>query len=402
MEEGNYDPKPVLIFIEYKYYDGRGNWDRELMKRLSKRGYPIHTITCPFSNEYKDEEDELKSLGVIFHFSRFNKYYFIMFCLIELVKVLNEHGNFVLYTPSIRLIPFLYIITSISKVNIIFSLQGGPIRELDFMPESEHFRKNRFIYKLKRSLIKNQLRISAIFARKIIVISEAIKEELAQIKIPSDKVELIYYAVDTNLFLRDLKKREIIRRQYNIDNSSIVITYIARLSKNVPTKLWSAERLLELVAEINSRDVRILFVGGGDGVGYLKDLCQKYGLNDLAIFAGFKPYQEIPAFLSASDIFWFVMRDPLPTYGIALLEAMSCENIVITNNSGSMKEIINDRINGFLANPDTSMAGDILKELLESEMDLERIKLKSREEIEERFSWDTTVLRIEKIIKEAK
>ena len=94
------------------------------------------------------------------------------------------------------------------------------------------------------------------------------------------------------------------------------------------------------------------------------------------------------------------MRDPLPTYGLALQEAMSCENIVITNNSGSMKEVIHDSINGFLVEPNIDKMKEKLEEILQKDtIELERIKKAARKEVEEKYSWKVILPKIDKLLK---
>ena len=95
-----------------------------------------------------------------------------------------------------------------------------------------------------------------------------------------------------------------------------------------------------------------MIVGNGDAMDEIKEYSKINKIDDKIILAGYIPNNKITEYLSASDIFWFIMKYPLPTYGLALQEAMCNSSIVIANNSGSMKEIIIDGVNGFLIDPE--------------------------------------------------
>ena len=392
-----------IVFITRAFYGGRGNWDRELMEQLVKRGYNVHAITCPFPVQYKNEEKKLIDSGVKFHFiNSWNYFLFFIISVFKLYKIASE--NIILYTPSSKPIPFYYILTKLMKIPIVFSLQGAEVKEIDTMPEFEGLRKHILQYKLKRKVVEFLEKTSAKLADSVIVISKAIEDELIHLGIPEKKINLIYYAIDTNIFKKNLKKRKEIREYYGIGSNDIVISYVARLSKsNAPTRMWSAEMLLKTFASISPSHpcVKIMFVGGGDGVKYLKNMCKDYGIEEHVIFVGFVPHEKVPEYLSASDIFWFVMGYPIPTYGLALQEAMSCENIVIANDSGAMREVIIDRYNGFLVEPKEDKMREKLMEILKMERgELENIKRAARKHAEDKYSWDVVLPRIMSIFYE--
>jgi len=387
----------VFITRMFGWISGIGNWDRELMKQLARRGYNIHAISYPFPEQLKKEEQKIIDLGVKLHYVKaWNQYLFFIGSAIELYRIAKKN-RVILYTFSSKPIPFYYPLGKLLKISIIFSMQGAELKEIETRPEFENLRKHKLRYKIERRIVAFREKISAKLADRIIVISKAIKDELIQLGIPEGKIDLIYYAIDTNLFKKDLEKRKNIREQYGLSDNEIVINYTARLSMDVPTRMWSAEMLIKTFASLSHTypNVKIMFVGGGDGVEYLKKMSRDYGIEDKVIFVGFVPHDNVPDYLSASDIFWFVMRDPLPTYGLALQEAMSCENIVIANDSGAMKEVIRDGDNGFLVEPTMDKMKKKLEEILKKDGgEIEKIKKAARKDAEEKYSWDIILLKI--------
>jgi len=166
--------------------------------------------------------------------------------------------------------------------------------------------------------------------------------------------------------------------------------------------MWSAEVLIEMLARLNhalTNNIRVMFVGGGDGIETLKEMSQRHNLEDKVTFVGAVPHCDVPAYLSASDIFWFVMKDPLPIYGLALQEAMSCENVVVANNSGSMKELIRSGYNGFLVEPSIDeMSQGLITILSKNSKELERVRKAARKDAVEMYSWEVNLPKISDVL----
>jgi glycosyltransferase involved in cell wall biosynthesis len=215
--------------------------------------------------------------------------------------------------------------------------------------------------------------------------------------VPKNKINLIYYAIDSDRFKFNKAARTSIRSQHDIKDSDIVITYVARLTKKVPTKLWSAKALLQVLKNIGRQNVVVLFIGGGDGVDELRSLVNVYKLENQVVFAGSQPHENIPEFLSASDYFWFVMKDPLPTYGLALQEAMSCGCAVITNNSGSMREIVENEVNGYLIEPDEESMIQRVSQILQQN-NAKQISNVAVQDIRSKYSWAEIMPRLQEVI----
>jgi glycosyltransferase involved in cell wall biosynthesis len=77
--------------------------------------------------------------------------------------------------------------------------------------------------------------------------------------------------------------------------------------------------------------------------GYLQNLAQEIGdpsIVDEITFTGFVPNQELPAIYSRATLFLYpLLRE---SFGIPLVEAMRCEVPVITSNTSSMPDIVDN------------------------------------------------------------
>lgn len=386
-----------LISIEYVYYSSRGNWDRELMKRLAQRGYNVHAIARPFPERFRYEEKELHSLGVKLHFVKWrNKLLFALTSLFIFCDI-AYHTPSILYTASIRLIPFYYPFARILRVPILFSLQGAALRELEIFPRYEELRKHKIRYWLKRTARKWYEKTSARLAKRTIVISKAILDELYQLG-EGKKATLIHYCVDKEQFCSQASRREELRRRCGISNREVVVTFVGMLTFEVPVRLQQAEMLIEVVKDMDM-PLKALIIGEGNAVEYLRGMVKQEGLEDKVILTGFVPHLSLPEYLSASDIFFFVLTEPIPTYGLALLEAMSCGLAVLTSNSDTQREIIIEGVNGFLVEPEIEQIKRKLRDIIAlKEDELNRIKQRARRDVEEKYCWEVIVPKIEGII----
>jgi glycosyltransferase involved in cell wall biosynthesis len=101
------------------------------------------------------------------------------------------------------------------------------------------------------------------------------------------------------------------------------------------------ELLLRAVARARRQcDLRLQVVGGGNPVylAYCGQLAVELGLQDLVTFAPGVARHALPALYQGADIFCFPTL--CDTYGIALLEAMSCACAVLVSDVGGPREMV--------------------------------------------------------------
>jgi glycosyltransferase involved in cell wall biosynthesis len=171
----------------------------------------------------------------------------------------------------------------------------------------------------------------------MIAISNAVKNGLININISSpEKIEVIYNGVDVRKF------------KSNIEISAIPqIIYVGRLEY-----VKGVHKLIDALAKV-SCDFRCIIVGEGSQKEKLENQAREYGLLDKVSFLGRR--NDVDALLQKADIFVHpaIWNEG---FGISLVEAMSTGLVCITFNKGAMKEIIDDGLNGYIVEPDTSGA----------------------------------------------
>jgi len=88
----------------------------------------------------------------------------------------------------------------------------------------------------------------------VITVSEAMKEELADLGVPSEKIRVCYHGVDSEFFDHsriDPAKLGKLRKQYSLDVDDIVILFVGRLEpvKGVISFFWLFQRFWKSILE---------------------------------------------------------------------------------------------------------------------------------------------------------
>ncbi len=116
------------------------------------------------------------------------------------------------------------------------------------------------------------------------------------------------------------------------------VLYVGRL-----TGLKGLELMIRALALIkDSADFEIRIIGRGTPFyeSLLKNLAAELGLGDRAVFLRPVPREELLAEVQAADVFCFPSLSD--TYGVALLEAMSCERACVTADTGGPHDIVRE------------------------------------------------------------
>lgn len=176
------------------------------------------------------------------------------------------------------------------------------------------------------------------------VANEICSEKSAIGKIPSDKVEILYNCIDTDLF-RPIKKdnQRIVelRTRYGFQEEDSILIFTGRL-----TEEKGADILLKAMEKL-SNNVKALVVGSfhynaevnSDYQDKLHESAQALG--DRVIFTGYVQHDDLPYLYNLADIAILpsIWNEPA---GLTNLEAMACGTPIITTNAGGISEYIGE------------------------------------------------------------
>ena len=180
------------------------------------------------------------------------------------------------------------------------------------------------------------------WADRIVCVSEAKMRELLKLKVPADKITVIY-----NAFPLQNLRVEVnfdLRKKFNLPADSKIIASFGRLS---PEK---GQRYLVLAAEElikRGLNLKILIFGDGKEKNALQNLIDELKIGRDVILPGFV---ENPLdYMRQADL----IVNPSLTEGLpnVILEALALKRLVVATSVGGTPEIIEDGRTGFLVPP---------------------------------------------------
>ena len=212
---------------------------------------------------------------------------------------------------------------------------------------------------------------------------------------PPSKSTLIPNGVDTNLFKN--RSSTALRQELGIDKY-FVVGFVGILSEWV-----ELEPALVAVSRLKEKEpnVKMLVVGGGDGLTRVKELACKYKISDKVFLTNHIPYTQVPDYISCMNcclISLKVSADCQNAFPLSLLEYMACEKPVISTSLAGVKEAVGDRVL-YASNAEEIKQG--ILELYHNEGLRRKMGHEGRAFIEQNYSWHKTCRQFEDVVLEA-
>ena len=191
-----------------------------------------------------------------------------------------------------------------------------------------------------------------------------------------------------------------LRRDLQIGDRPVIISVGRLVHRKGQDQLIKA---LSIIKEAIP-DVILIIVGEGPHRERLNKLVKQYELTDSVKFLGRISYNDLPRYLSASDVFAMPSRDRLfglevEGLGIVYLEASACELPVIVGKSGGATDALIEGITGISVdgrNPN-EIANAAIKLLKDKKLSKKMGKA-GRKWVENEWSWQIWRKRFSKLI----
>lgn len=208
----------------------------------------------------------------------------------------------------------------------------------------------------------------------------------------ADRLQRLVPAVDTDLFKPD-HDGVAIRRELGWSERPVVVC----VSRLMPRK--GQDVLVEALPEIRRQvpDAALLLVGGGPSRSRIEELAVKHQVTEHVHVTGSVPFDRLPAYYGAGDVFAMPCRERLAGLdieglGMVFLEAAACGLPVVAGKSGGSSDALVDGETGRLvdgrsrAEVTTAVCG-----LLTDPREAARMGERGREWVNARWTWEHTV-----------
>ena len=226
-------------------------------------------------------------------------------------------------------------------------------------------------------------------------VSKDIEHVVLSMAVTPSHVHVTYSGIDLNRFCHAESQYEI-RQRYGLKEDQLIIGTVANL---FPRKGY--EYLLEALVEVKEAIPNIsCFIVGEGAMSYQKKLVQlveKLGLISNVIFAGFQ--KNVNQFVNVFDV--FVLPSIMEGFGIVLLEAMALRKAIVACRVGGIPEVITDGVTGILVPPkDSNALAKAIVGLITDDKAKQRFGEAARKVVEERFSQEMAMKRIENLYRD--
>ena len=213
--------------------------------------------------------------------------------------------------------------------------------------------------------------------------SHAMARQTEKFITPSSPIFVTPFGVDTNLFSpaetcqygRNIGTVKTLEEKYGIE-------YLIR-AFNIVCRSPEVK---------NISNIRLKIYGKGSLEANLKALSAELGLSEKIEFCGFIPNKNVPAALHSLDIACIPSILDSESFGVSAVEAMSCAVPVVVADVDGLKEVVDDKVTGFVVERKNPQAmADKIIELIKSP-DL-RISMGAagRQRVLSLYNWDDNV-----------
>lgn len=184
--------------------------------------------------------------------------------------------------------------------------------------------------------------------RRVIAISEGIRQVLLDQGVPADKVICVRSAVDADLYARRCERAWFLH-EFGLQADARVIAVVAQL---IPRKghRFALEAMVQLAVQFP--ELHLLLLGKGPLEAEIRSRIRSLGLEKRVTLAGFR--DDLSKILPCLEL--LVHPALIEGLGVALLQAASAGIPIVASNTGGIPEAVRDGANGLLVPPGESAA----------------------------------------------
>ncbi len=150
-----------------------------------------------------------------------------------------------------------------------------------------------------------------------------------------------------------------IRARYHLEGKTVLM-YLGRISQEK-----NLELLLRAFARLAPKAPQsvLMIVGRGPHRDDLQDLARELGIEHRVIFTGATPYDQVPHYMAAADLFTFPSL--LETQALVVIEALAAGTPVVAVHATGTDDVLAGERAGRLVQPDEASFANAILSLLE-------------------------------------
>jgi len=233
-----------------------------------------------------------------------------------------------------------------------------------------------FVYPKQSFFWRLVVKFSMKRALKVLSTSHAMAMECK--RYTSRAITVTPFGIDTKQFSPAVVAEPVFK-----DTSLKVIGVVKRLEK-----VAGVDILLRAFARLSNKNYRLLIVGDGSQRLALEGLAQELNIGQYVHFTGRVPREQVQDYHRQLDLAVYPSRHE--SFGVSILESLSCGVPVIASNVEGLPEITETGKYGVLVTPNSEeMLADAIKNLLDSPDTLAELSRLGPEHVKTNYSMDS-------------
>ena len=149
---------------------------------------------------------------------------------------------------------------------------------------------------------------------------------------------------------------------------------------------------LKAKPELNSPELELRLVGGGEQTAELHALAQRVGVAESVHFVGRVPHTKVPQELAKLDIYVGLSRLDSESFGVAIIEAGAAGRPVVVSDAGGLPEVTMEGETGFVVPRENPQAAAVALEKLVLDVELRhRMGTAGQTHVARHYSWDACI-----------
>jgi len=400
--------KKQILFIHQNF---PGQF-RSIAPALIKKGYEVHALGDEYNIKNVDEYPSLnlhyytitkgstvgiEGLAVEFESKMIRAKFAAEKC--EELKEKGLNPSLIIAHPQWGESFFLKDVWENAKILSYFEMHWH-ITDSDIDFDDEFYDEEYQKFTIKKLRARNVFNYE-IFNHSDQIISPTEYQKNTAPKYIKNNISVVHDGIDTELLRPNSDVEVMIDNNLKLTNKDQVITFINRNLE--PQRGYHIfMRCLPEILKSNP-DVHILIIGG-DGKGYgmpppkdktWKNIFYNEVKDDLDLsrvhFLGVVDYQSLISLFQISSLHVYLTYPFVLSW--SLLEAMSCECLVVGSNTDPVKEVIKNNTNGLLVDFfDTKKITKIINDVLASPNKYEKLKKEARNLVKKKYDLKTISL----------
>jgi glycosyltransferase involved in cell wall biosynthesis len=355
-----------------------------MSEALARRGHKVHVVTYHFGEDIKTEGISIHRIPKVTGYHNFSPgptltKLSLLDCLLffKLRSIIKTKNIDLIHAHHFEGALLGYAVRAIHGIPVIYDAHTTLAGELLYY--------RRWNIKIVSTFLDFHVPKWADF---MITVSEELKEEFCHFGISNHKIEVIPTGINPEAFAQGNSSK--IEKKYHLGTSKVV-AYTGSL-----VNYQGIEYLIRAMSFVFKElgDTILLLVGSGNIKEYINK-CNELGIQDKVIFAGPRPFSEIPDYLAAADV-TVNPRINCPGMPQKLTNYMMARKAIVSFE-GSAKFLSHGDDGLVVQNGDIEQMANSIITLLKNVKFREKLGMNAKRKVLSKYSWDLLSKKIEDI-----